>query len=144
MELLGPFGILFWVGLAVWVAASAALFVVLGKHGGLDRSRTLSVVFDDDSPMKAPGARRDRWVFRVSLFVGGFGLMTLFTGLSVGDARDLRVCTQRCQQKGYFVGRFAPSEVDKTPSGKPVRGCFCVGPAGSQELRAEPPPGASR
>lgn len=144
MELLGPFGVLFWVGLAVWGAAGAALFVILGKYGGLDRSKTLSVVFDEDSPMKAPGARRDRLIFRASLFIGGFGLMTLFTGLSVGDARDLRVCTQRCQQKGFAVGRFAPSEVDKTPSGKPVRGCFCVGPAGSQELRPELPPALSR
>ncbi len=142
MELLGPFGVLFWVGLVVWLGAGAALFVVIGKYGGLDRTKTLSVVFDEDSPMKAPGARRDRWIFRVSVFVGGFGLMTLFTGLSVGDARDLRVCTQRCQQAGYLRGKFAPSEVDKLPSGKPMRGCFCVGPDGTRELPHQELPGA--
>ncbi|MCC6647824.1 MAG: hypothetical protein IT374_19935 [Polyangiaceae bacterium] len=144
MELLGPFGLLFWVGLAVWVLAGAAIFVLLGRYGGLDRSRTLSVVFDDDSPMKAPGARRDRVMFRVAVFAGGFGLMTLFTGLSVGDARDLRVCTQRCQLRGYPKGKFAPSAVDKGPDGKPARGCFCVGPMGTEELRPEPPPSAPR
>lgn len=141
LELLGPFGILFFVGLAMFFGGAGTMFVILGRYGGLDRSRTLSVVFDDDSTMKKPGARGDRIKFRIGVFVAAFGMMTLFTGLSVGDARELRVCDRRCMLKGLGRGAFAPSGVDKDAKGKPLRGCFCVSAAGSTELRPEALPG---
>lgn len=137
LELLGPFGILFFAGLALWALGFLIVWRMLAKHGGLDRQKTLHVVFDDDSPMKAPEAKGDRMTFRIGVFMGAIGLMTLFTGISVGDARELRVCVQKCQLAGYVGGKFAPSAIDKDPSGKPRRGCFCTTPTGSIELQRD-------
>ena len=146
MPLLGFFGILFWAGIAMWIAGFIVVYRLLAKHGGLDRGRTLDVVFGEDSPMKRPEAGHDRMFFRIGVFVMGFGLMTLFSGISVGEERELRVCVMACRHRGFMTGRFAPSEVDRDASGKPLRGCFCVSPTGSAELRRDettplrPPP----
>jgi len=133
MPLLGPFGLLFFVGLALFFAGNAVVWSLLGRYGGLDRSRTLFVVFDPDSPMKAPSARTDRRRFRFGVYTVGFGLLTFYTALSVGDARELRVCVDQCHRAGYAGGRFGPSTKPGSPTPAP-RACFCVTPAGSVEL----------
>ncbi len=141
MALLGPFGILFFVGLAMFFGGAVVVFSMLGRYGGLERTKTLDVVFAEESAMRRPEARADRVKFRAGVFVAGFGLMTLFTALTVGEASELRVCNRRCLQKGLGRGVFAPSAVDKDAHGRPLRGCWCVSPRGSSELRPEPLPG---
>ena len=75
MTLLGPFGLLFAAGAAMYAAGFWLVYKMLGRHGGLDRSRTLSVVFGEDSPMKRPEARGDRMRFRAGVFLMAFGVI---------------------------------------------------------------------
>jgi hypothetical protein len=146
MELLGIGGILFWLGLLMFSGGFALVWVALARHDGLDRSRTLHVIFDEDSPMRRPEHRRDRAIFRVGIFVAGFGAVNVFTAVSMGDARERAVCNRTCQREGYLGGRFAPSTSEKVQgTNQPQRACWCVGPAGSVELpaaRLPPLPGA--
>lgn len=139
MELLGIGGILFWTGLLMCTGGFSLVWMTLARHHGLERSRTLQVIFDEDSPMKRPEHRRDRMLFRVGVFVAGFGVMNVFTALSLGEDRERAVCNRTCQRQGYLGGRFAPSTSEKDPkTHRPQRACWCVGPAGSLEL---PPAG---
>ena len=148
MSLLGPLGILFWVGLAIFAVGHALFWPVLAKHGGLARETMLSVIFDEGSSMRRPEHRGDRVRFRVAVFLIGIGLMTFYTSLSVGDDRELRVCRQRCLSDGYFAGHFAASDRAKS-LGRTERGCFCKTAAGAVvelEQRAVPgllPPASS-
>jgi hypothetical protein len=137
MPLLGAFGWFFFVGAAMFVLGHLLFWTTLARHDGLDRSRTLHIVFDDDSPMKRPENWRDRLIFRASVFLIAMGMMTFFTALSVGDERERRLCTQKCHERGQNGGRFAPSATVKDASGQPVRACWCVSPAGSTELPQE-------
>lgn len=139
MPLLGPLGILFFAGLALIGVGNWLFFRTLARHDGLRRDRMLFVIFDPESPMKRPEARRDRLKFGLGAYLIGFGLVTFYTALSTGDERELYVCVDRCHRAGYVGGRFGPSEA-KAPSGRPLRACYCVGPAGSVELRQEPLP----
>lgn len=140
MELLGLGGLLFWAGVLMFWAGLGLVWTRVKRHGGLDRTRTLHVVFDDDSPMKRPEHRRDRWLFRLGAFLAVFGMMTIYTSTSVGDERDRRVCVETCRRLGHATGRFAPSGLQRRPDGTPERGCYCVGPAGSVELPQPPRP----
>ncbi len=145
MPMLGPLGILFFAGLALVGAGNWLAFRALARHDGLRRERMLFVVFDPESPMKQPGARADRRRFRVGVYLIAIGIVTFYTALTTGDDRELRVCVDRCHRAGYIGGRFGESEA-RAPSGRPLRGCFCVGPAGSVELKQAPlplPPGAA-
>ena len=144
MDLLGIGGGFFWAGLAMCGGGFALAWSRLARHGGLDRSRTLHVIFDDSSPLKRPESRSDHRLFLVGVFGAALGTVTVFTGITTGDARELGVCAQACRQAGFAVGRFGPSTVERTPQGNPQRACWCVGPAGSQELpqqRLTPPSG---
>jgi hypothetical protein len=146
MPLLGAFGWFFFAGLAMFALGHLLFWTTLARHDGLDRSRTMHVVFDDDSPMKRPENRRDRLLFRAGVFLIAMGLMTFFTALSVGDERELRLCTQKCHERGQN-GRFAPSGTVRDAAGQPVRACWCVSATGSTELPQETlpplaPPGA--
>ena len=130
------FGALFWAGFALIAIGGALVGTVLSRHGGLDRTRTLSVVFSDTSPMRTvPG---DRLRFRVGVFLIGFGMINLFSALSVGEGRELRVCGDLCRLSGHGAGHFAPSDSEKDGVGQPLRACWCATPTGSIELR---PPG---
>lgn len=141
MSLLGPLGILFWLGLAIFGAGHALFWPVLAKHGGLERTKMLSVIFDEDSPMRRPEHRSDRIRFRVAVFLIGIGLMTFYTSLSVGEGRELRVCQQKCLAEGHFGGYFAPSELAKA-KGRRERGCYCkTAEGGTVELRQPTIPG---
>jgi hypothetical protein len=141
MPLLGPLGILFWAGLAIFGAGHALFWPVLAKHGGLERTKMLSIIFDEDSPMRRPEHRADRVRFRVSVFLIGIGLMTFYTSLSVGEGRELRVCQQKCLAEGHFGGYFAPSENAKA-KGKVQRGCYCkTNEGGAVELLQPTIPG---
>jgi hypothetical protein len=146
MPLLGPFGILFFGGIALCVIGGGLAYRMMKRHGGFDRA-ALAAVFADDSPMRRNPA--DRRAFRLGVFLFFFGVMTVFSGVSVGDARELRVCVDECHRQGYSTGKFGPSERDRNKaSGETVRGCWCVGPAGSVEVahpatRMFPPPAAS-
>ncbi len=152
MALLGPLGILFWVGLALFAAGHMLFWPVLAKYGGLERTKTLFVVFDNDSPMNAPDAKPDRWRFRIGVYLIGFGLVTFYSGLSTGEAQELRVCRNACIRQSLWGGYFAPSLTEKTPAGKPLRACWCIGPVGSVELQQDSlpfppqlaPPGLAR
>ena len=137
MQLLGPLGILFWVGLAIFAVGHGLFWPVLAKHGGLAREKMLSVIFDEDSPMRKPEARADRLRFRIAVFLIGIGLMTFYTSLSVGPDRELRVCQQRCLTAGHFGGFFAPSELAKQ-RGRDERGCFCKTQDGGTTELAQP------
>lgn len=139
MPLLGPLGILFFFGLALVGLGNWLFFTALARHDGLRRERVLFVVFDPDSPMKRPEAKADRIRLRVGAYLIGFGLVTFYTAMSTGDQRELMVCSDRCHRAGYLGGRFGLSET-MGPSGRPLRACFCVGPAGSVELKQEPLP----
>lgn len=134
MELLGVGGILFWAGLVMFAAGQACVWTRVAKYGGLDKMKTLSVVFDEESPMKRPENRGDRMIFRAGVFLVAFGLMTTFSGVTAGDQRALVVCANACRREGFQGGRFAPSGSEKDPSGRPLRACWCVGAAGSSEL----------
>ncbi len=136
MPLLGAFGWFFFVGFGMFVLGHLLFWSAIARHNGLDRSRTLHVIFDEDSPMKRPEHRRDRLVFRAGVFLIAMGMMTLFTALSVGDERELRLCSQKCHERGEN-GRFAPSAVVKDGAGHPVRACWCVSATGSTELPQE-------
>lgn len=132
------FGALFWAGFALIAIGGTLVGMILSRHGGLERARTLSVVFSDDSPMRAvPG---DRTKFRVGVFVIGFGMINVFSALSVGEGREQRVCGDLCRLSGHGSGRFAPSEIDKDAAGAPLRACWCATPTGSIELRPARPP----
>jgi hypothetical protein len=144
MDLLGVGGVLFWLGIVMFLGGVRLAWKMLERHGGLDRSRTLQVAFDDDSPMKKPGAGRDRPLFLGGVFLAGFGLINLFTGVTTGTEREQAVCGRSCRQKGYWGGRFAPSATEKVPeTGQPQRACWCVGPAGSVELPQQSAPAVS-
>lgn len=134
MDLWGPLGLLFLIGIAQYGAGFALAWVMLGRHGGLDRSKTLFVAFDEESPMKRPEHAGDRRVFRVGIFLMAFGCFTIFSGLSGGDRRELAVCAKACVREGFKAGAFAPSQSEKDAAGKPIRACWCLGPAGSVEL----------
>ena len=138
MPLTGPFGILFWVAVVQLAIGNWLVFTMLSKHGGLDRTKTLFVVFDPDSPMKADAAKSDRWRFRIGVYMVGFGLMTFYTALSTGDQRELQICQTACRREGYGGGQFAPSQ-KQAPGAQPQRACWCIGPAGSIELEQTPP-----
>ena len=148
MELTGPAGILFWVGLLMFGIGNALAWTMISKYGGLDRTKTLFVVFDDESPMKAPSAKADRWRFRVGVYLIGFGLVTFYTGMSTGELRELQVCRRECQKAGYWGGAFAPSQQASSASSVPTpalgpygpspnRACWCASPQGSVELPPE-------
>ena len=142
MDLLGIGGGLFWAGALMVGGGLALAWSRLGRHGGLERSRTLHVIFDDDSPLKQPGNRADYRAFLGGVFGAGFGAVTLFSGVTSGDMRERGVCVQACRREGFESGVFAPSAVERTPQGGAQRACWCVGPAGSQELpqqRLQPP-----
>lgn len=135
MDLLGVGGILFWLGLLMFFGGFRLVWTRLERHGGLDRTQTLHVVFDEDSPMKRPEHARDRNIFRAGIFLAGFGLMNVFTAVTVGEQHELAVCGQNCRRQGHWGGRFAPSTRDRIPgTDTPQRACWCVGPAGSVEL----------
>lgn len=135
MELLGVGGILFWLGLLMFFGGFRLVWVSLKRHGGLEREQTLHVAFDDDSPMRRPEHRRDRLLFRGGVFVAAFGVVNVFTAVTVGDPRERMVCGRLCQERGYWGGRFAPSTTEKIQgTDLPQRACWCVGPAGSVEL----------
>lgn len=136
MALLGPLGILFWAGLAIFAVGHALFWPVLSKHGGLTRETMLDVIFDEDSPMRRPEAKADRWRFRIAVFLIGIGLMTFYTSLSVGENRELKVCQKACLNAGHYAGYFAPSEIARA-EGRVERGCFCKTMAGGT---AEIPP----
>jgi hypothetical protein len=141
MPLLGPLGILFWAGLAIFGAGHALFWPVLAKYGGIERTKMLSVIFDEDSPMRRPENRPDRMRFRVSVFLIGIGLMTFYTSLSVGEGRELRVCQRKCLAEGHFGGYFAPSEHAKA-MGRVERGCYCkTNEGGTVELLQPKIPG---
>jgi len=143
MDLLGFGGGLFFGGIALFWAGLGLVWTRLARYDGLDKTKTLHVVFDADSPMKRPENRRDRMLFRAGVFVAGFGAMTIFTGITTGDQRELGVCVQACRREGFYGGHFAPSGIEKRPgTDLPLRGCWCVGAAGSAELpqaRLRPP-----
>jgi hypothetical protein len=136
MPLLGPLGILFFVGLALCGVGNLLAFRAIARHDGLRRERMLFVIFDPESPMQRPEARADRRKFRLGVFLIGFGLVTFYTALSTGDERELRVCVDRCHRAGYVGGRFGESG-EPSPSGRRLRACYCVGPAGSVELKQD-------
>lgn len=135
MDLLGFGGGLFLLGIAMFWAGLGLVWWQLGRHGGLDKTRTLHVMFDDSSPMRRPENRRDRTLFRAGVFLAGLGMVTIYTGVSTGDQRELAVCNQACRRDGYWGGRFAPSATERQGnSNRPQRACWCVGPAGSVEI----------
>lgn len=135
MELLGIGGILFWLGLLMFFAGSWLIWGRLARHGGLDRTQTLHIIFDEDSPMKHPANRLDRWIFRLGVFIACMGLMNLITAVTVGEEHEQGVCGQACRREGFWRGRFAPSSHDRIPeTGAPQRACWCVGPTGSVEM----------
>jgi hypothetical protein len=140
MPLLGPLGIFFFAGLALVAAGNWLAFRALARHDGLRRERVLFVVLDPESPLKRPEARRDRFRFRLGVYLVGFGLVTFYTALSTGDERERQVCSDRCHRAGYLGGRFGPSATEFDGAGRPRRACFCVGPAGSVELKQTPLP----
>jgi hypothetical protein len=137
MPLLGPLGILFWVGLAIFAVGHLLFWPVLAKHGGLTRETMLDVIFDEASPMRRPEHRADRLRFRASIFVIGIGLLTFYTALSVGTDRELKVCQQRCLAEGHFAGYFAPSELARA-QGREARGCYCKTATGGTIEIAQP------
>lgn len=134
MDLLGPFGGLFWLGLLMIGGGFTLAYRTVARHGGLDRTKTLHVIFDDDSPMKRPEAGSDHRRFLAGVFIAAFGLVNLFTGVTTGDMRERAVCAQACRREGFPAGGFGPSAVERRPDGVPERACWCVGPAGSREL----------
>lgn len=134
MDLLGIGGGLFWGGIAMVGGGIALAWSRLKRHGGLERTRTLHVIFDDDSPMKQPPHQGDGRLFLAGVFGAGFGLVTVFTGVTTDDIRELGVCVQACRREGYPAGQFAPSAVASAPGGGAERACWCVSPAGSHEL----------
>jgi hypothetical protein len=136
MPLLGPLGILFFAGLALCGVGNLLAFRAIARHDGLRRERMLFVIFDPESPMQRPEARADRRKFRLGVFLIGIGLVTFYTALSTGDERELRVCVDRCHRAGYVGGRFGEAG-ERAPSGRPLRACYCVGPAGSVELKQD-------
>jgi hypothetical protein len=134
MPLEGPLGVLFLSGLALLGAGFALIWTSLGKHGGLSKARTVAVLFDEDSPMRQPSARGDRRRLRAGVFLMGFGVMNVFAAFTVGEPRERGLCVRACHKEGYRGGSFAPSTKEFGPDGKPMRGCFCAGPAGSIEI----------
>jgi hypothetical protein len=133
------FGGLFWAGFAMIVVGGWLVGSVLSRHGGLERTKTLEVIFSDESSMRTtPG---DRMKFRIGAFVVCFGMMTVFSALSVGDERERRVCNDLCHYAGHASGHFAPSTVEVDAVSKlPLRACWCTTPTGSIELRPQRPP----
>src|SRR4051812_5722717 len=98
MPLTGPLGILFWVAVVQLAIGNWMVFTRLARHGGLERTKTLSVVFDEDSPLKtSPGDYR---IFTLGVFMIGFGLVTFYTALSTGDQRELYLCQTACRKEG--------------------------------------------
>lgn len=133
MALLGAFGIVFWSGLALVGVGNLLALRALDRHGGLTRKKLLWVVFDEASPMKQPAAAGDRTKFRVGVFLIGFGLVNLYTSISVGPEREARICDNRCRLAGHLKGEFG--EKPAASAGEPpIRTCFCVTPTGSVEL----------
>ncbi len=135
MDLLGVGGILFWLGIAMSAVGVRLAWAMVARHGGLDRTQTLHVIFDDESPMKRPEHRGDRVRFRAGVILAALGLVNLFTGVTTGAEREQAVCGRTCRRQGHWGGRFAPSAKERIPgTDLPQRACWCVGPAGSIEL----------
>jgi hypothetical protein len=122
--------VVFIVGLVLAASGFCTVFAVLGRHGGLAKSRTFEVI----SKLPRPSSR----VFALGVAATVLGGMLTCGGVAAGDAVERRACESDCRAAGHEGGRFGPAPTPSTaPSraARPIAMCWCSGPAGSVVLR---------
>jgi hypothetical protein len=117
----GPL-ICFALGLVLAAGGFVTFFVILAISGGLPKSRTFAVIGSLTGPRKT--------VLRVGMLAMVFGGLMTCSGVAMSDGEVRTRCVDDCKRVGYAEGRVgAASQTATGPS------CWCVGPAGSAELR---------